>query len=240
MAGKKSTAPTLVVGGENKENSPPKKKFKAPVAKVNSPVPTKQDNKPRLVCFGWSLPLRFELYMYEKSSSEDAYTFGIQKYLKGEYNDTHDPLDRANFVRTLSRRIPFSDNEQMKTKNGYRRVVFLRYPRGDAGSTKETRQDGLRALKSFVSDTRFAEYPPGQIELVDKTNEDNYQSLDTILLDNDIEELMKLDIPSEVLNENFRDEYSGFAESCWNGPYYSDFARSLGFGVDEKKDGTKK
>jgi hypothetical protein len=210
--------------------TPPKKKFKAPVSKVNSPVPTKQkNNQPKLVCLGWSLPLRFELYMYEKSTSEDAYTYGMQKYLKGEFTELHEPIERANFVRVLTRRVPFSDDETMKNKNGYRRLVFVRYPPGDQGSTSETRQEGLNALKSFLMDKRFSEYPPNSVETEDLTDEGNYASLDNFLLNADIEELMRLDIPAEALDENFRAEYTGFAESCWTGPNFSPFAESLGF-----------
>jgi hypothetical protein len=207
----------------------PSKKFKVPASKVNSPTPTKQKKALKLTCYGWCKPLRFEVYLYEKSINEDGYTWGVQKYLKDEFEQKHESLEHANFTRVLTRRVPFSSNVAMTGASGYRRVVFIRYPKGDEGSTKETRQEGLQAMKSFLMDPKFSDYPPKIIETEDLTNEDNYAPLDQFLMDDDIEELMKLDIPLEVLDGNFKEEYGGFADACWRGPNFSDWAKTLGF-----------
>jgi hypothetical protein len=231
IKGKKNSVTTSL---SNSSIMPPKKKFKVPQSKPNSPLPTKAKKSMKLKCFGLPYPFRCELYTYEKNSNDDGYSYGGVKYIRGEFTDeVHELFDRANFTEVLTRREPHSKNRAMENPAGYRRTVFVRYPRSGE-STPETRQEGLEAMKSFLMDSRFSTYPPKDIETVDMTNEDCYTPLDELLMDEDIEKIMKTDIPLDALNEDFYKEYEGFADVCWAGPNYSDWAKTLGFIKQEK------
>ena len=181
-----------------------------------------------IICLGYAKELGCEIYLMTRGSG-DAYYQGVVKYMKGEFpGQSHELFDECDFFKVCTRRMPRSSNETM-TNGGYRRVVLIRFPEG--GSTTETRQQGMEALKSFLMDSRFSQYPPREIETSDQTDESKPPSLDDYFTDEDIKLLMEQLFNEELLTSDFADVFPTFAKHCWAGKNVSDWARSIGFPV---------
>ena len=187
----------------------------------------------RISVVGFSLHFNIELYMYEKGYQNDGFTHAIRKQIHGDpQNGEHEGFKNANFISFCDRRKPLSNNEiWMKPEGDYPRNVIIRWPdNDDESSTTKSRQEGLNTLKDFLMDPKFSKYPPRQIDLRDLTSDDLPASFDTYLLDNDIQEIMKMSFAEEELDGEFASKYPDVANMCWRSQNYGQFARDLGFG----------
>jgi hypothetical protein len=226
------------VNGSNDDSSTPSKRVKRNDMFAPSPRKTmtpssasKSKAKNQVIALGYSAELGCEVYMVV-NGNRDMYYQGIVQYMRGDYaGQLHEMFDKAGFYKICSRRVPYSANETMMS-GGYRRVVILRFPDNDEkASTTESRLEGMEALKSFLMDSRFSKYPPRDIELVDKTDDENLPSLDQFLTDEDIKEIMGDMFNEDVLNADFVDNFPSYAQYCWRGKNVSEWASSLGFPI---------
>ena len=200
--------------------------------KANKMVPTRVKKQPLTIyALGFGDPFTFELYYFEKNGTEDGFTHGITKYMRGSKEDVHELFDTANFTQVLSRRIPQSNDIVMKNAgNNYDRTLFLRYP-PDGDSTAATRATGLMAMKAFLMDARFSRYPPTTIATVDVSDYDSKlpTSMDSFMMNADIQAVLLQDLDSSLLNESFKSDFPDHAKIIWSGANVGDFGRSLGF-----------
>ena len=238
--GKKTTEKANPAGespGVPKVDNPYKKKASSPPRKIKAkPTPKKSKKiggEPTLTVTCFMNPLSVELFSYSRIPGSDGYLHGLQVALAGaEADGTVVPpspvLVEGNFHSVPYRRKPNTASEHALNVNGFWRCVILRYPPGGE-STHETRQEGLALLSTFLKDPSYTRYPPANITLIDETDEDNPPSLDHYLFDETIQEVMTEDIDETLLNGNFYSGYNEFALKCWAYPFYSAWARSLGF-----------
>ena len=141
-------------------------------------------------------------------------------------------LDGANFTAYMYRRQPNSNNQVMHNDGtDFWRMLLIRYP-PNGESTAQSRQEGMEALRQFLMDDRFSDFPPSTIGLTDATDEENYTPLDDLFLDSGIKTLMEEDVPVHDLNSNFYASYPDFALKCWGGRFRSPYANILGFPPD--------
>ena len=203
-------------------------------AKAYKPLPVMmaKKNTLRLSVISFGEPFSFELYFYERSETDDGYTHGITKQIRGEGPATHDLFDSANFVQQLTRRIPGSDDVALKNSDGkYDRRLFLRYP-PERESTAETRAAGLNALKAFLMHKTFSTYPASEIEVRDLTDIEGTvvaTPMDNYMMNKDIQAAIIQDCKMDELNANFREQYPDTAERLWQSSHVGEFGRSLGF-----------
>lgn len=204
-------------------NSPGKAKKAVPMRKKKQVLTIK--------CINFGPPFTFELYYYEKNSTEDGFTNGIVKYIRGNEQDVHEEFDNANFTQALQRRVALSADIVAKNpENNYDRKVFLRYP-PDGESTPATRATGLLAMRSFLQDSRFSRYPPATIEMLDVTNFDSEKpaAMDEYIMNCDIQSLVVHDVQDTDLKSNFKAEFPECANCIWKSENVGDFGQSLGF-----------
>jgi hypothetical protein len=224
--------------GKQSASSPAKSSASSPFKIAKSPakkhksVPTRTKKIPLTISsLGFGEPFSFEIYLYEKGLEDDAFTYGLSKYIRGNEEEVHEIMDTLNFTQVLSRRVPMSDDVIAKNNsNSYDRLLFLRYPQ-DGVSTSTTRAAGMLGLKNFLMDKRFTKYPPTFIETVDLSDYDttNPTSMDHYLLNKDIEQLLKQDLDELVLDDDFKKEFPDVAKLIWTGKHVGDFGRTLGF-----------
>lgn len=214
---------------------PPAKKARgSPKKKKKTRIPNKQDKKGKhvvtLTVQAFQEPFAFEAFSYTCAENVDAYTFGCKKYLDGNFNELISAdLDNANFVKYVYRRVPRSNNDRATSQGTkFWRCLMIRYPKEEE-TNATTRQQGLEALSAFLRDSRFTQYPPTEILLNDATDETAFPALDEFFLDSDIKDFVIEDVQAELRTPTFFNEWTDFARSIWAGPYYSDFARSLGY-----------
>ena len=184
------------------------------------------------------LPVKLATEIYtltNENDSDDGFVGSVAKYLDGENGDvTHVEFDSAGFHHYCQRRVPNSPNEVMLgCTNGFRRVIVVRFlPMGE--STPDTRREGLRILRSFLTDPRFHQTIPPMIDTRDLTNESHLPSLDEYFMDDEIWDLLQNDFGREYLNADFYKNFEKLAKKFWQYKYVPEFARSLGFpGVEE-------
>jgi hypothetical protein len=200
--------------------------------KANKPVPMRKKKMPlTLYTINFGPPFAFEIYFYEKNGSEDGFTNGVTKYMRGNETDVHELFDNANFTEALSRRVPGSNDIVAKSsETNYDRRIFMRYP-PDAESTPATRSTGLLALKSFLQDARFSRYPPAQIETLDLTDYENVRPtpMDDYMMNGDIKDVLLHACDAADLNESFKDTWPETAKCIWQSSNVGEFGRALGF-----------
>jgi hypothetical protein len=210
----------------------------SPGKKKKLKTPTRNDNKrkeriPILTVQAFPEPFQFEAYSFTFDANTDCFTYGVKKYLNGEYGDAkNQTFDDAQFMKFVYRRIPFSDNLESKNPGtDFWRCYFIRYPK-EKESTVATRQEGLEALSEFVRDKRFSKYPPDAIVLHDATNVEHLPPLDAFFKNADIKTFFEEDFELEHLTpEFFIERGAEFASSLLRGPHFSEYARSLGYGA---------
>lgn len=207
-------------------SSPKKKGGKIVTRKDNvKAISTKQ--LPTLTCYGFAEELPIEAYIFCKDDNHDAFCNGFKCFADGKIES--EALSQANFTCYKPRRVPQSKNEIMKQgTTSYWRIVMVRHV-PDGTSTKESRVDGLRILKTFLMSTSNTDFPPTDITTMDCTNVEDKHSLDSFFIDKDIVEIIKNEFDEEDMNKEFFMKYSTFAKKLWSGPHYNDFARELGF-----------
>jgi hypothetical protein len=217
-----------------KESSPAKAsaKPKRSPEKAKKPVPMRK-KKASLTIYviNFGPPFPFEIYYFEKNSSEDGYTNGLTKYIRGNETEVHESFDAANFTQTLLRRKSGSDDVVAKSvQNNYDRKLFLRYP-PSADSTPSTRATGLAAMKSFLQDSRFSLYPPTLIDTLDLTDFESVfpPPMDDYMMNSDIKEAVIHACEEDDLDEDFKENYPDCAKCIWHSVHCGEFGRSLGF-----------
>ena len=195
--------------------------------KNSTPTKEKKKGSPTLHAIGFAGGISIEAYIYNKPNGEEGFTYGYKKYFR-EDDDSSDDLKDGNFVGYTSRRIPNTDNEKMSVSNGseYTRILMTRYDPSNE-STPETRKEGLRFLSNFLKDKRFSEYPPKDIETSDRTNVDNFASLDEYFLDDKIKEILIQDVEEETLNPDFFEKFNAFASKVWKYKHTSAWAKNM-------------
>ena len=216
------TPPCAKKGGSPAKRSP---------AKANKPLPVMmaKKNALRLSVISFGDPFAFELYFYERSETDDGYTYGITKQIRGEGPATHDLFDAANFVQQLTRRIPGSDDIAMKNSDGkYDRRLFLRYP-SERVTTAETRAAGLNAMKALLMHKSFSTYPASDVEVRDLTDTAVATPMDNYMMNKDIQAAVLQALDETELDANFRENYPDIAERMWQSSNVGAFGRSLGF-----------
>jgi hypothetical protein len=201
--------------------------------KAKKPVPMRMKKMPLTIyAINFGPPFAFELYIYEKNGSEDGFTNGITKYMRGNEVEVHELFDTANFTQFWQRRVHGSPDIVAKSaENNYDRRLFLRYP-AEGESTPETRATGLLAMKSFLQDPRFSRYPPVQIETVDITDFETMRppAMDDYMMNCDIKEVVLHACEAADLNEDFKETFPDCAKCIWQSNHVGEFGRSLGFG----------
>jgi hypothetical protein len=223
----------------NPRNTPPTPTKKAPSptkrspGKSYKPIPKKLQMKkaPTISVIHFGPPFAFELYFYEKSDTDDAFTYGIIKQIRGEQIESHHLFDNANFVQVLPRRVPGSADVPMQNgENNYDRRLFLRYP-PEEESTKTTREKGLHAIKTFLQDKRFSKFPPSEIDIQDLTNhEDKFpRAMDDYMMNTDIKAAIEQACDPDDLDENFKTNFPDCAKCIWRSDNVGEFGKSLGF-----------
>jgi hypothetical protein len=217
------------------KESPPAKaspQAKRSPGKAKKPVPMrKKKMPPTLYAINFGPPFPFELYFYEKNHSEDGFTNGITKYIRGNEIEVHESFDAANFTQALLRRVSGSDDEIAKsTENNFDRKLFLRYP-PSGESTPSTRATGLAALKSFLQDARFSRFPAAQIETVDITDfeSDFPLPMDDYMMNSDIKDAVIHACAAGDLNDDFKATFPQCAKCIWQSHHVGEFGESLGF-----------
>ena len=220
--------------GPSKDTPPAKAspQAKRSPEKAKKPVPMRK-KKPTLTIsvINFKPPFPFELYFYEKSASEDGFTHGVTKYMRGNEDEVHESFDAANFTQTLLRRKSGSNDVVAKSaENNYDRKIFLRYPPSDE-STTSTRANGLEAFKSFLLDARFQRYPPTQVHTLDITNfESVYPTpMDDYMMNSDIKDAVIHACEESDLNEDFKENFPDCAKNIWQSRHFGEFGESLGF-----------
>jgi hypothetical protein len=176
-------------------------------------------------------PFSFEIYFYEKNGSEDGFTNGVTKYMRGNEIEVHESFDAANFTQALMRRESGTNDVVAKSaENNYDRKLFLRYP-ASAESTPSTRATGLAALKSFLQDARFSRYPPAQIDTLDITDYDAVfpPPMDNYMMNSDIKDVVIHACEPGDLDEDFKDNFPECAKCIWRSRHFGEFGKSLGF-----------
>jgi hypothetical protein len=207
-------------GSPKKAKKPPSMKEKLKMRK-EKPVPT-------ITCQGFQFPpLALEVYEYTVSLTKDGFLNQIRKWTKGE--TTVDELTDANFVGIKIKRSKDEiGNEPLLDPDGFARIWILRYPL-DGESTHESRQEGLRVLKTFFMSKKATDYPPTSITVFDNTT-DNVPVLEDYFLDVDIEEIVKASCEPEEINVEFFEKYPDFASKIYVDKEPSMFAKEqLGF-----------
>ncbi len=184
--------------------------------KSYKPIPKKVPMKkaPTLSAINFGPPFAFEIYFYEKSDTDDAFTYGIVKQIRGEELETHPLFDNANFVQVLPRRVPGSEDVPLQNgTNNYDRRLFLRYP-PEGESTKTTREKGLHAMKAFLQDKKFSKFPPTEIDIQDLTNyeEDFPRTMDDYMMNSDIKAAVEQACDPDDLDEDFKKNFPDCAK----------------------------
>lgn len=217
--------------------STPTKKTPVPAkrspGKSYKPIPMKLKMKkaPTLSAINFGPPFAFEIYFYEKSDTDDAFTHGIIKQIRGEEIEVHPLFDNANFVQVLPRRVPGSEDVPLQNgTNNYDRRLFLRYP-PEGDSTKTTREKGLHAMKAFLQDKRFSKFPPTEIDIQDLTNyeEPFPRTMDDYMMNSDIKAAIEQACDPDDLDEDFKTNFPDCAKCIWKSNHVGEFGRSLGF-----------
>ncbi len=145
--------------GKSKMVKPPspKKKKQAPNMRENLKK-KKQKPIPTLSVLGFEDPLSVEMYEYTLNKNKPGFINNFRKWSRGELEN--DSLTEANFIGLKMQRDYVSDaNEALYYDDGYARFWMIRYPPSNA-STVETRQEGLRVLKTFLCEHKELSIPP--------------------------------------------------------------------------------
>lgn len=173
--------------------------------------------------------LDVEMIIFERNDGEDGFLNFIRLYTMDEKEC--EILDELGITRLVPRRNPNTANDIMLGRKGYWRQLIIRYNGGTSNS--ESRQNVLNKLKTFFLNPAYSAYPPPHIDTIDITNTENPIALDEYFTDNDIELIMKEDIEEEDLTNSFVSNFPDVAKICWSGQHVSDWARSLGFPLNE-------
>ena len=206
----------------------------SPRRKIKTHAPTRKPKKspnPQLKVITFADGFLFEACIYTKNNGDEGYVYQLKEYLRGNISLSSEPIDNLNITGMVHQRKPNSNNEKMTTAFGetYPRTIFIRYPTNNE-SNSGTRQEGLQAIKTFLQDKRFTEYPPDDIDLIDLTNENDPPALDEYFMDNDIKTFMEEDTHEDQLNSQFAINYPYFARKCWRCNYISEWGlQTLGF-----------
>lgn len=212
---------------------------RASPAKANKPLPTANSHKKgfRLYCINFTADIPLELYFLEKSSDEDAFSYGVAKYMAENKEDrgwNDDFFDECNFTKVTARRIPFSNNEEWKIaegkSKGYARRLYIRWPK-EKESTPDTRKEGMKAFQKLLGDKRTGYTVRENIELVDLTDYEAKPpiSMDKYMMNEDIDFCIRNEIADSELTKSFKKKYPVLASTLWGGRFVSDLAREMGF-----------
>jgi hypothetical protein len=190
----------------------PKRKKKDSVPTVERNLRKKKAAVPTLYVHTFCAPFTFEAYIFETSPGNDGYMNSYKEIMKGNKRCKY--LTNCLFSSYVFRR---GDGDEIlgNVKDGYWRIIMIRYP-SRKGSTAETREEGLHALRQFFSDKEFNKYPPRFIETEDLSNKENPPALDEFFLDRDIKDFMEEDVDASELNEGFYSKHKAFARKCWS------------------------
>ena len=226
----KSTTKVAAIAKATKTKPPsPKKAKKAP----NMREKLKEKQVPTISVLGFIDPLSIEKYEYTLNATKDGFTNNFKLWAQGKLDV--EELTAANFIGVkFQRNDEVQGNETLMSMTGYPRVWMIRYP-PEGESTPETRDEGLRVLKTFFMSKKGSMYPEKNLEIVDKTS-DVPAVLEKYFLDADIEEIIKASFDFSELDDGFYEKYTEFAESIYSEKEPSDFAKTiLGFPSLEKE-----
>ena len=206
----------------------------SPHCKIETHVPVQKPKKspnpqPKVITFTGGF--LFEVHICMKNNGDEGHVHQPKEHLRGNISLSSEPIDNLNITGMVHQRKPNSNNEKMTTAFGetYPRTIFIRHPTNNE-SNSGTRQEGLQAIKTFLQDKRFTECPPGDIDLIDLTNENDPPALDKCFMDNDIKTFMEEDTHEDQLNSQFTINHPHFARKCWHHNYISEWGlQTLGF-----------
>ena len=141
----------------------------------------------------------------------------------------HEELTEANFIGLKAQRNnEINGNERLNGSDGYVRWWMTRYP-PENESTPETRQEGLRVLKTFFMSNKATKWPEDDINVHDATP-DVPAVLEKFFVDDDIEEIVKTSFHVSEMNDDFYEKYTSVAKTLYLEKDPSHFAKSvLGF-----------
>lgn len=176
-------------------------------------------------------PFTFEACICESKPGTDGFTNSVQKVMAGE--QCCPCLEGAGFCDWVPRRVPGSRDSTIlcsheKKKCTFWRGIVIRHP-GDAGSTAESRAEGLELMKKFFTDEEFTQFVPSEIATVDLSEDETPPPLDEFFLDRDIRKFVETEVDESFLNENFHQEHHDLAVKCWREEINFKFANELGF-----------
>jgi hypothetical protein len=207
----------------------PKKKAKNAVPSAKARMNLKGPMTPTVSVRTFCEPMNFEAYFYEASFGNDGYLGSFKKVMEGNMECKY--LLDANFTEIVFMRDPASDNEPLhnlsSSRSAFWRCIMIRYPPG--GSTKKSREQGLKILHQFFTDKQYTSYPPRKIELVDLSSKEHPPPMDDYFLNYKVKQFMEEDIDAKELNENFYRKCSTTALFCWSRPVDYEWANALGF-----------
>ena len=176
---------------------------------------------------GFDDSVGLEVYDYTVGDNKPGYIHNFRLWSKGEID--YEELTEANFIGLKAQRNNEIDgNEGLKGSDGYSRWWMIRYPSGGQ-STPETRQEGLRVLKTFFMSSKGTKWPEDDISVHDATP-DVPVVLEKFFLDDDIEEIVKTSFHVSEMNDDFYEKYTSVAKTFYLEKDPSHFAKSvLGF-----------
>ena len=181
----------------NKRGSP----FKKIEPSKRSPKLAKQNNSQIVV---WGFPkCPLELYSFSNGPNKDGYLWSYRKHVDGDETTNIPQLAENGFTAYYKRRVSVDCEEVQIGDDDYPRYYLGRFVPEMEVSTRETRLEGLRLLKSFVNNRDYTRFPPGNtIPLIDETDDENFGSLDHFLMSEPILELMidLLEVSSRNVN----------------------------------------
>ena len=208
---------------------------KPPSPRKNTYVPSmrnklkmkKEKPVPTIRVLGFQEPLAVEAYQYTLSATRDGFVNGFRIWSRGELEVA--ALTDANFVGLKMRRDNEScGNEPLLDEKGFVRVWMIRYP-PENESTVETRKEGLRVLKTFFMSKAATNFAPNIIKVVDDTTDDAVV-LETVFLDDDIDEILKASFEETELDDDFYGNFTTFANHIYCNKEPSSYAKDdLGF-----------
>ena len=175
-----------------------------------------------------------ELYWYSvgnpSSGWRDGYTFPIRRHIDSDRIEDQIPtMDTIGIKGYFAHRISYDINEALLGNNGHGLFWLFRIVPGEAPSTEVTRREGLNHMRNFFMDSRYSKYPPSSMTTEDIT--DYATSLDHLVMDRDVINIINFIFDKDILNENFAKNFPDHACLVFGGPRYTqDAVMQFGYG----------
>ena len=210
--------------GATKNGSPFKKKKIGPQSSKQNKQKISSTYVLKVQGFGNDLP--YEMYMYTQGE-KDAYANHYRQFVNQEMEC--EALTQAGFFAYFNRRSSVTTNVEMRTEEGYPRIVIMRQIPDSSASTSSTRTEGLEILRAFFTNPSYSTYPPRDITVIDVTNNEAPESMDHFIMNEDILSMMRELLDDDVLDENFYQNHAGIARAFFSGPAIPQDCFSYGY-----------